>query len=79
MFSVGIDSPGDWNYLIFCDGVNYQCEIKINGSFVVKHEGGFTSFSSPITEGLIKESDNIIEIRIDNTLDVSRLSFKEYC
>lgn len=71
-FSVDLDSPGDWNYLIFCDGVNYQCEIKINGSFVVKHEGGFTSFSSPITDGLIKNSDNYIEIKIDNTLDVAR-------
>ncbi|MBZ0202601.1 MAG: hypothetical protein K8I03_06260 [Ignavibacteria bacterium] len=71
-FSTGLDLPNDWNYVIFCDGVNYQCEIKINGSFVIKHEGGFTPFSSPVAEGIIKESGNTIEVKIDNTLDVSR-------
>ncbi len=72
MFNTGLESPNDWNFVIFCDGINYQAEIKINGSFIVKHEGGFTPFSSPIAEGLIKESGNIIEIKIDNTLDASR-------
>lgn len=71
-FNTGVESPGDWNYVIFCDGINYQSEIKINGSFIVKHEGGFTPFYSPIAEGIVKESGNIIEIKIDNTLDVSR-------
>jgi beta-galactosidase len=72
MFNTGIESPGDWNYVIFCDGINYQSEIKINGIFIIKHEGGFTQFFSPISEGIIKESGNIIEVKIDNTLDVSR-------
>ncbi len=72
MFGTGLESPNDWNYIICCDGINYQAEIKINGSFIVKHEGGFTPFSSPIADGLIKESGNIIEVKIDNTLDASR-------
>lgn len=72
MFNTGLESPNDWNFVIFCDGINYQAEIKINGNFIVKHEGGFTPFSSPIAEGLIKESGNIIEVKIDNTLDASR-------
>jgi hypothetical protein len=71
-FDVALENPNDWNYVIHCDGVNYQCEIKINGSFIVKHEGGFTPFSSPLAEGIIKESGNIIEVKIDNNLDVSR-------
>ncbi len=72
IFSTGLENPGEWNYIICCDGINYQAEIKINGSFIVKHEGGFTPFSSPIAEGIIKESGNIIEVKIDNSLDASR-------
>lgn len=71
-FDTGLDNPADYNYVIHCDGVNYQCEVKINGSFIVKHEGGFTPFSSPIAEGIIKESGNVIEVKIDNNLDASR-------
>ncbi len=72
MFSTGLEQPNDYNYIINCEGINYQCEISINGSFIVKHEGGFTAFSSPIPEGLVKESGNIIEVKIDNSLDPSR-------
>ena len=68
----GIENPGSWNYVIQCDGVNYQCEIRINGNFIVKHEGGFTPFSALITDGIIKESGNIIEVEVDNQLDASR-------
>ena len=72
MFNTGLESPQEYNYLIFCDGVNYQCEIKINGSFIIKHEGGFTPFYAAIAEGIIKESGNIIEIKLDNNLDPSK-------
>jgi len=72
MFDVKLEDPTAWSYVIFCDGINYQAEIKINGNFVIKHEGGFTPFSSPIAEGIIKEYGNVIEVNIDNTLDVSR-------
>ncbi len=72
MFNTGLESPNDWNYIICCDGINYQAEIKINNSFIIKHEGGFTPFSTPIAEGIIKESGNIIEVKIDNSLDASR-------
>jgi beta-galactosidase len=71
-FDVPFDNPRDWNYIICADGINYQCEIKVNGSFIMKHEGGFSPFSSPLAEGIIKESGNIIEIKVDNSLDVSR-------
>lgn len=71
-FDVELENVNDWNYVIVCDGINYQSEVKINGSFIVKHEGGFVPFSSPIGEGIIKESGNIIEVKIDNSLDVSR-------
>ncbi|MCI0449626.1 MAG: hypothetical protein L0Y79_07550, partial [Chlorobi bacterium] len=71
-FTVEFENPNDWNYTMHCDGVNYQCEIKINNNFIVKHEGGFTPFSSAIPEGFIKENSNTIEIKIDNRLDNSK-------
>jgi beta-galactosidase len=71
-FNVENENPAAYNYLIYCEGINYQCEISINGRFITKHEGGFTAFSSIIQEGIIKESGNEIEVKIDNSLDYSR-------
>ena len=71
-FNVNIDNIDAWNYVLYCDGINYQCEINFNGKFIDKHEGGFSSFASSIPEGLIKQSDNQIEIKVDNLLDYSK-------
>ncbi len=71
-FDAELENIDSWNYVLYCDGINYQCEISINGKFVEKHEGGFTPFSSIIQDGVIKERDNTIEVKIDNTLDYSK-------
>ncbi len=71
-FNIEFDNPDAWNFVLYCDGINYQCEITINGRFIDKHEGGLAPFSSLILEGIIKESGNTIEIKIDNTLDYSK-------
>ncbi len=71
-FDAAIENPDSYNYVLFCDGINYQCEITINGRFIVKHEGGFTSFSSSVQEGTIKATGNVIEVVTDNSLDYSR-------
>ncbi|MCX7877137.1 MAG: hypothetical protein N2510_00685 [Ignavibacteria bacterium] len=57
-----------WNYILYAGGINYQAEIKINGNFIVKHEGGYTSFTTVIPENIIKPSGNIIEVLVDNRL-----------
>jgi beta-galactosidase len=59
-------------FILHCDGINYQCEILINDRFIVKHEGGFTPFSTLVPEGVIKESNNTIQVRIDNRLDFAK-------
>jgi hypothetical protein len=71
-FNAGLENPDAWNYLLYCDGINYQCEISINGKFIDKHEGGLTPFSALILEGIIKDYGNTIEIKIDNALDYSK-------
>jgi beta-galactosidase len=70
-----LDNVADFkahNYILVCDGINYQCEININGKFIIKHEGGYNGFSSLILEGILTQSENKIEIKIDNTLDLAK-------
>lgn len=71
-FNADTDNPAAYNYVLYCDGVNYQCDISINGIFVTKHEGGYSPFSSIIQDGIIRETGNKIEVKIDNSLDYSK-------
>jgi len=71
-FDLNFENPQLWNYVLNCDGINYQCEILINGKFIDKHEGGYAPFSALIQEGIIENTGNTIEIKIDNTLDYSK-------
>ncbi|MGH2575056.1 MAG: glycoside hydrolase family 2 TIM barrel-domain containing protein, partial [Ignavibacteria bacterium] len=75
-FNIDTEEDGSWNYVLYCDGINYQCEISINGRFIIKHEGGFTQFSSLIPEGILKSTENRIEIKIDNSLDYTTIPLK---
>lgn len=51
-------------------GINYNCTIKINGTYIGSHSGGYTSFSLNVLNGLlIPEQENTIEIEIDNSKD----------
>lgn len=66
------NDENNWNYILYAGGINYQAEIRINGNFIVRHEGGYTPFSVVIPENIIKPSGNIIEVLIDNRLNESR-------
>ncbi len=50
-------------------GINYYCEIKINGQFVGKHAGA-TPFQFKITDHLLRPGANSIEILVQNRLNV---------
>jgi hypothetical protein len=51
-------------------GVNYYCEIIINGEFVGKHTGGYTSFILKIPDNLLRtDRDNTISITVSNELN----------
>ncbi|MCX6083253.1 MAG: 6-phosphogluconolactonase [Chloroflexi bacterium] len=51
------------------EGVNYRCEIFINGQAVGTHEGGFTAFSIPITQALRPGVVNFLAIKVNSKLD----------
>ena len=59
--------PG-MRYFVICDGVSSVAEVKVNGRTVGGHRGAFMSFGCEITSAL-KPTDNVLEIRADNTFN----------
>jgi hypothetical protein len=50
-------------------GINYQSEITINGNFVERHQGGYTSVVTPIPPNVLQVGEeNSIVIAVDNEL-----------
>ncbi len=50
-------------------GINYNCLIEVNGSFVAGHSGGHTSFSVDLDPDiLVYNAQNTITIQVDNEL-----------
>lgn len=50
-------------------GINYQSEITINGSFVGRHLGGYSSLVIPIQPNILQVgSENAIIVTVDNEL-----------
>ncbi len=56
----------DVDYQIRFKGANYNTKVWLNSKFLGEHNGGFTPFSF-IVNNLIKERDNFLVVRIDNT------------
>lgn len=52
------------SYLEF-EGVNSSCEVFVNGTSVVKHDGGYSTFRVDVTEYI--EDNNVIAVLVDNT------------
>jgi len=51
-------------------GINYKCEILINGEFAGRHIGGYTSFVLRIPENLLKVGkENTIKVVVSNELN----------
>jgi beta-galactosidase/beta-glucuronidase len=46
-------------------GVNYLCDIYINGQYIGSHEGGYTEFMLDATK-YIRQGTNHIAVRVDN-------------
>jgi len=50
-------------------GVNYQSEVTVNGTFVGRHTGGYTSQVIDIPDNILQAgSKNVIVVSVDNTL-----------
>ncbi|MDD4494017.1 MAG: beta galactosidase jelly roll domain-containing protein, partial [Eubacteriales bacterium] len=54
--------------VLFFNGVNYSCEIWLNGQLAGSHVGGFTPFEIDVTGLLNNNAENFIAVRVDNTM-----------
>jgi beta-glucuronidase len=63
--------PGDLDerVMLCFEGVNYCCQVFVNGQTVGMHEGGFTAFSFPIAQALQPEAINLLAIKVNSQLD----------
>ncbi len=50
------------------EGVNQVADVFVNGAFIGRHVGGYTSFTMDITRAL-KPGDNLIAVQVDNSHD----------
>lgn len=69
--------PDDWQdranerVRIRFDGVYHVSKVYLNGEFIGRHQGGFTSFEYDITEQVKYGEENIIAVEVDNNFIVS--------
>ncbi|MEE4143422.1 MAG: glycoside hydrolase family 2 TIM barrel-domain containing protein [Halieaceae bacterium] len=57
-------------YFLHFGGANFTTTVYLNGSALGQHKGGYTPFDFEVTERL-KDGDNDLVVRVDNTLDQS--------
>jgi beta-mannosidase len=63
MFEISTQKDKDY-YLVF-KGVDYFCQVKLNGRLIGKHEGYFQEFSFLITD-MLKDGENLLEVEVDS-------------
>lgn len=56
--------------ILHFDGVDYYCEVYLNGSQIFSHYGSATRFSMDITDSLQKENDLVLYV-FDSTKDIN--------
>lgn len=64
-FDYDMQNPDDKLYLYF-GAVNYKADVYLNGEKLGSHVGGFTPFNFKIPEGLLKEKNNYLVVKVDN-------------
>ena len=52
---------------LYFGAVNYQAEIYLNGKKLGSHKGGFTPFQFELDESILKEEDNFLVVKVDNS------------
>ncbi|MDF2989019.1 MAG: glycoside hydrolase family 2 protein [Eubacterium sp.] len=63
------ENPEWKRQVLFFQGVNYRCEIWLNGQKAGRHVGGSTPFELDVTDYLNINGENFIAVRVDSTID----------
>lgn len=68
-FDIKSEVLDKYTFSLVVYGINYQSEISINGNFVGRHTGGYSSFVIPIPQNTLQVGvENTINIIVDNEL-----------
>ena len=67
-FDVPADFPGTVADLCF-DGVDYDARVWLNGQYVGRHIGAFSTFKLDASAALRKGAKNTIVVRVDSPID----------
>lgn len=68
-FEITEEMLDNFVFSVVAYGINYQSEIIINGNFVGRHIGGYSSFVFPIAPNVLQVGgENTITIIVDNEL-----------
>lgn len=68
-FEVKAEALDNHAFALVVYGINYQSEITINGNFVGRHNGGYSSFVVQIPQSALQVgSENVIRVAVDNEL-----------
>ncbi len=69
-FDIGAQDLDRFQYQIVCYGINYSCDVSINGEFLGNHAGGSTSFAMPVPSEILQSGkDNTLRLLVSNELD----------
>ncbi|ANI90388.1 beta-glucuronidase [Arachidicoccus ginsenosidimutans] len=52
---------------LYFGAVNYRADVYLNGKKLGMHEGGFTPFDFEIPDSVLKEKNNYLIVRVNNT------------
>lgn len=52
--------------LLHFGAVDYQCDVWVNGRYIRSHTGGQTGFDADITEAVILQGENTIELKAED-------------
>lgn len=68
-FEITSDMLDKFTFSLVAYGINYQSEITINGNFIGRHSGGYSSFIFSIPQNLLQVGkQNSIKVLVDNEL-----------
>ena len=68
--SFAVEPERGQRYFLHFGGANFTTTVYLNGTVLGQHKGGYTPFNFEVTD-LLKDGDNDLVVRVDNTLDTS--------
>lgn len=68
-FRIDAASLKKYTWHLYCLGVNYKTEIRLNGQYLGSHVGGTTPFAMRVSEQMLKDGLNTVEFTVSNELN----------